>query len=97
MPLAARVQNIRRATDAARAAQPFADLKPSQRPELYIPGIHLHHSLDLVALRRDGINVEGSPLQVVDASILDEIGPNHHSFAMMLASHRQGLSAGLAQ
>ena len=96
-PLAARVQNIRRATDAARSAQPFADLKPSQRPALYIPGIHLHHSLDLEALRRDGINAHGSPLQVVDASILDEIGPNHHSFAMMLASHRQGLSAGLAR
>ena len=77
---------IRRATDAARAAQPFAALRMSQRPELAIPGIHLHHTLDLTALAQAGINTADSPVQVVDASVLTNIGPDHHSFKMMLSA-----------
>jgi hypothetical protein len=86
---------IRRATDAARAAQPFADLRPSQRPELAIPGIHLHHSLDLAALAQAGINTPDSPVQVVDASVLTHIGPDHHSFKMMLSAHARAQLTGL--
>ena len=77
---------IRRATDAARAAQPYADLRASRRPELSIPGIHLHHTLDLAALAQAGVNTAGSPVQVVDASVLTDIGPDHHSFKMMLSA-----------
>ena len=77
---------IRRATDAARAAQPYADLRASRRPELSIPGIHLHHTLDLAALAQAGLNTPGSPVQVVDASVLTDIGPDHHSFKMMLSA-----------
>jgi hypothetical protein len=32
-------------------------------------------------------------VQVVDASVLREIGPEHHSFKMMLAAHRRAASA----
>jgi hypothetical protein len=78
---------IRRATDVARAAQPFANLRLSQRPELAIPGIHLHHTLDIKALTQAGINTPDSPVQVVDASVLTNIGPDHHSFKMMLSAH----------
>lgn len=83
---------IRRATDAARAAQPYADLRMSQRPELAIPGIHLHHSLDLSALAQAGINTPDSPVQIVDASVLTNIGPDHHSFKMMLSAHARASS-----
>ena len=83
---------IRRATDAARAAQPYANLRMSQRPELAIPGIHLHHSLDLKALAQAGINTPDSPVQVVDASVLTNIGPDHHSFKMMLLAHARARS-----
>jgi hypothetical protein len=77
---------LRRATDAARAAQPYAGLRMSQRPELAIPGIHLHHSLDLSALAQAGINTPDSPVQVVDASVLT------HSFKMMLSAHARAAS-----
>lgn len=78
---------IRTATDAARAQAPFPGLRPSQRPELSIPGIHLHHSVDLDALARAGVGDPAFPVRVVDASVLREIGPEHHSFKMMLAAH----------
>lgn len=77
---------IRRAIDAARLAQPFDGLLPSRLPGVHLPGIHLHHTLDAAELARSGVNVPGSPIQVVDASVLDGIGPDHHSFKMMLAA-----------
>lgn len=95
-PLRARTEQIRAATDGARRAQPFPGLRPSQRPEIHLPGIHLHHSLDLPALARAGVNQAGSPVQVVDASVLKEIGPDHHSFKMMLSAHeRASLAANI--
>jgi hypothetical protein len=91
--LTPRGEAIRASTDRARQAQPFPDLRPSRRPELFLPGIHLHHTLDLDALGRGGVNVPGSPLQVVDASVLEDIGPDHHSFRMMALAYRRGLQA----
>ncbi len=88
--LAPRLDAIRAATDRARQAQPFAGLRPSRRPEIFLPGIHLHHSVDLAALRRGGVNLPDSPLQVVDASVLEDIGPDHHSFRMMALARRRG-------
>ncbi len=85
--LSARLATIRVATDAARAQHPFRDLVASRLPEAFIPGIHLHHSLDLAALALAGINCAGSPLQIVDASVLENIGPDHHSFKMMLSAY----------
>jgi hypothetical protein len=84
--LAAQARAIRAATDAARAQAPFAGVRVSQRPELTIPGIHLHHSVDLQALARAGVGDADFPVQVVDASVLSEIGPEHHSFKMMLVA-----------
>lgn len=83
---------IRTATEAARAQAPFPRVRPSQRPELHIPGIHLHHSVDLDALARAGGGDASFPLRVVDASVLREIGPEHHSFKMMLAAHDRAAS-----
>ena len=77
---------IRAATDAARAHAPFAGVRVSQRPELTIPGIHLHHSVDLQSLAHAGVGDADFPVQVVDASVLSEIGPEHHSFKMMLGA-----------
>lgn len=78
---------IRDAADAARRHVPFAGVRLSQRPELTIPGIHLHHTVDLDALARAGVGQPGHPVRVIDASVLREIGPEHHSFKMMLAAH----------
>lgn len=94
--LNARVANIRAATDAARDAQPFAGLRPSRRLDIHLPGIHLHHSLDPAALHRAGVDTAGSPLQVVDASALEDIGPDHHSFKMMVSAHERARLSGLA-
>lgn len=85
--LRARTTAIRAATDAARGHVPFPGVRLSQRPELTIPGIHLHHTVDPDALARAGVGQPGHPVRVVDASVLREIGPEHHSFKMMLAAH----------
>ncbi len=84
--LQACTERIRSATDAARNVQPFTSLRSSRRPEIHLPGIHLHHSLDLPELERAGVNGVDSPVQVVDASVLTDIGPDHHAFKMMLAA-----------
>lgn len=89
IPLRANIEQIRAATDAARSASPFAGLRPSRRPELYLPGIHLHHSVDLPALAQAGVNQADSPIQVIDASVLTEIGPDHHSFKMLLSAYER--------
>lgn len=86
VPLRARVEAIRAATDLARSRQPFAEAILSQRPELSIPGIHLHHSLDLAVLAAAGINQGDSPVRVVDASALRDIGAEHQSFKVMVAA-----------
>lgn len=85
-PLMACAESIRTATDTVRANQPFSGLVASRRPEIHIPGIHLHHSLDLDLLAATGVNTPDSTVQVVDASALKDIGQEHHSFKMLLAA-----------
>jgi hypothetical protein len=75
---------LRARAQQAREEAPFAALERSRKPKLFIPGIHLHHSLDLGAVMKAGINTPASPIQVVDASALQTIGPEHHSFRMMV-------------
>jgi hypothetical protein len=86
-PLKPDVQRIQAAGEAARAKQPFQGAVLSKRADLYIPGIHLHHSLDMAGMRQAGINQPGSPVQVVDASQLEGIGSEHHSFKMLCAAY----------
>jgi len=84
--LESRAELTRARTDAARSQSPFPDTVPSRRQELFLPGIHLHHSVDTTALAAAGLNVPGSRARVVDASVLKRIGPAHHSFRMMMAA-----------
>ena len=86
-PLLAQADRIRAASDMVRAAQPFGNLLTSHRPELYSPGIHLHHTLDTAALAAEGIDDAASPVQVLDASALTDIGAEHHSFKMLVNAH----------
>ena len=83
LPLLAQADRIRAATDAVRTAQPYAGLKRSRCPALYLPGIHLHHTLDTSVLAAEGLSDRSNPIQVVDASALTDIGAEHHSFKMM--------------
>jgi hypothetical protein len=81
-----RADAIRTATDAVRAGYAPAELVPSRRPEIYLPMIHLHHSVDSQAIQAAGLNTAQSPVQVMDASIRTGIGPEHHSFKIMVAA-----------
>jgi len=94
LPLQARTDRIAGATAEARERAPFKDLQHSLRNDLYIPGIHLHHSVDLAAMRVAGLNQQGSPVQVVDASGIASIGADFHSFKLMLLAYRRALEAG---
>jgi hypothetical protein len=86
VPMTMREEVIRRATDIARARSPWAELNPSRRPELFIPVIHLHHTVELDMLRDLDVNGGASRVQIQDASIYQTIGPEHHSFKMMAAA-----------
>jgi hypothetical protein len=92
-PLTADLDKIQAAASLARQRQPFGGAALSQRPDLFIPGIHLHHSVDKAALMQAGINQAGSRIWVVDASQLDGIGPEHHSFKMLSAACRLAQSS----
>ena len=75
------------AVDAVRRDPAWRDvLVSSARPDLFINGIHLHHSVDGAALNRRGVNLDDSLIQVVDASVADDIGAEHHSFKLMAAA-----------
>ena len=83
----ARPSTIRAATDLAREHQPFGSITQSRLPDAFIPGIHLHHSMDRETLHAVEIDCPGSPVQIIDASTLQNIGSDHHSFKMMLSAH----------
>lgn len=83
----ARPVTIRAATDLAREHQPFGGITQSKLLDAFIPGIHLHHSIDRDILQAVEIDCPGSPVHIVDASTLQNIGPDHHSFKMMLSAH----------
>ncbi|HEY7639565.1 MAG TPA: hypothetical protein VH814_07560 [Steroidobacteraceae bacterium] len=95
--LTPRVAIIRAATDRVRDELDYPGLIRSRCPELFIPGIHLHHSLDAGALHAAGVNRDDSALHVLDASVYPAIGPEHHSFKLMLAAalRTRSLSGGL--
>lgn len=77
---------VRGHVDAARANLVMPELIPSQRPDLFIRGIHLHDTLDVVGLAGAGVNAAGSPVRVQDASTIASIGGEHHTFHMMAAA-----------
>jgi hypothetical protein len=86
-PLVPRIEQIRRVSEQARAEVPFAGLLASQRPDLYVPGIHLYHSVDAARLQTHDVDTPDSPIQVVDASTLADIGPDHPTFKAMVRAY----------
>lgn len=84
--VAPRVESICELARIASAKLPFDGVETSQRPELYIPSIHLHASLnEAERLRFDPAGA--GAIKVIDASALSSIGPGHHSFRMMIAAY----------
>jgi hypothetical protein len=57
---------------------------PANRRVLVIGGLAIG---DVDALMRAGVNGPTSRAQVVDASVLRDIGPDHHSFKVMIAAY----------
>lgn len=80
------------ANSAARALSslsvPWQNLIRTRRPDLFLRGIHLHHSINLEALNAAGFASDGSMVKVVDASAISGIGPEHHSFYTMARAYR---------
>jgi hypothetical protein len=96
LPLRARASTIQIAVRQAQENAPFSAVIRSQRPDLFIPGIHLHHSVDCEKLKRTDINQPGAPVQIVDASVVTDIGPDHHSFKIMLDAIQRARASGTA-
>jgi hypothetical protein len=74
-PLELRRDVIRNAVAAVRAVPVWPQVTPSQRPELFIRGIHLHHSADVAALLALDVNTPAANVCVADASVYEDIGP----------------------
>lgn len=81
-----RPEVLHTAVQTAREQHPFGELQLSKRAETYLPGIHLHRALNTETLHTLNINRDESPIQVVDASAIEDIGPEHHSFRMMVSA-----------
>ena len=82
-PLEMRDDAIQQAAKIARAGVPYSRVRYSMREDLFIPGIHLHGSVSMQKLRSNGMNIAGGVAHVLDASIMEDIGAEHHSFKMM--------------
>jgi hypothetical protein len=80
--------NIRSATDSVRNTVHVPGLIASQRPELFIRGIHLHDTLDESVLIAHNINTPSSRVRIADASVIGAIGGEHHSFHMMAKAYK---------
>ena len=87
MRLAADMESIQNQIYQFRDQLVWPELIKSRRPELFIRGIHLHRSLKLDQLHQSGFNSENSTLQIVDSSIANNIGPEHHSFKTMVYAY----------
>jgi hypothetical protein len=93
LPLAAQTERILRVAAESRERVPFNGVRHSRRRDLYIPGIHLHHSVAPEALEACGIDQPQSPVKIMDASAVPEIGPEHHSFKLMLRAYARARCA----
>lgn len=69
-----------------------APITLSCRPDLYVKGIHLHRTLREEVLPEVGINCDEGSCFVVDASSVDDIGSEHHSFRLMLNAYLKARS-----
>jgi hypothetical protein len=85
-PLQPRVEVIQAAIDAVRASPVWPQALLSRRPDMFLPVIHLHHSVDGGLLAAAGLNGLDSAVQVMDASPYEHVGPEHHSFGLMAAA-----------
>lgn len=86
VPIRANTPEIQRAAETATSLQPFAGLVPSKRMDIYIPGIHLHNSIQRNVCSELGLNNPSSPLRIVDPSMVEDIGPEHHSFKVLVSA-----------
>jgi hypothetical protein len=93
-PLEMRLDVIRNAAAAVRAAPAWPEVTPSRRPDIFIPGIHLHHSVDAAALLALDVNTPTANVCVADASVYEHIGPDHHTFKVIVAAYRRARSKG---
>jgi hypothetical protein len=66
----------------------------SRREDLYIRGIHLHRTLNTETLATLGINSKSSNCHVVDASAVDDVGPEHHTFRLMARAYHLAYTSG---
>lgn len=64
---------------------PWRELIPTQRPERFLKGIHLHHSIDIEEL--DHVLKSNPHARIVDSSPLEKVGPEHHSFYVMARAY----------
>jgi hypothetical protein len=91
--VSARKEIILAVVDSVRAKPPWVNMQPSKKPDIFIPSAHLHHSVDVDGLKAAGLDGPTSKVQVVDASALSDVGPDHHSFRLMAKAFERAQAA----
>lgn len=67
--------------------------KVSKKAGISFPAIHLHNSVHKNKLIKMGIAHKNSNLQIQDASVIKNIGPEHHIFRVMATAFRNAVSS----
>lgn len=80
------LSNIQSVINDYRESLNWPELDPSLRRELFIRGIHLHHSMDVNILKKKGV-LDIENIKIVDPSCITDIGPEHHSFKAMVNAY----------
>lgn len=83
----ANISNIQNAILNYRELLNVPEIEYSHKSDLFIKGIHLHNSLDNTKLIDININTTKSNVAIVDSSVIENIGPEHHSFKIMVAAY----------
>jgi hypothetical protein len=84
-----RQQNVLQTISKIRDELAITGLRRSNRPDLFIRGIHVHGTIREENIQDKRIKVGNSEINIVDASATRNIGSLHHSFGMMVdAFHR---------
>lgn len=88
-PIAAENLAIQEAISLAKNTVPYKGIVLSKRDDLYLNGIHLHHTVNDFALNFLLGEDKRKRLKIVDASNVSDIGGDHHSFKLMISAYDQ--------
>lgn len=72
----------------------FKGLNKTLLRDNYLPGIHLHNTISDTKIKEYNLDSPNSPIQIVDPSMSNNIGCEHHSFNTMVRAFSKAKNSG---